>query len=83
LKSARSPSFRTAAAPCSITSSARSKIDVGTLTPSWLAVFMLTTSRKREGRSTGKVAGRSPPGILATSTPPWKKQVDRHLKPLP
>ena len=50
----------------SITSSARARIDAGNLMPSALAVFTLTTSSKRVGRSIGKSEGRAPFSILST-----------------
>src|SRR5207244_8241888 len=48
------------AADHSITSSARNRIDVGTVTPSDLAVLRLTTNSNLVGCSTGKSAGAAP-----------------------
>src|SRR5580765_826388 len=53
----------------SITSSARSRSDVGIVTPISLAVFTLTTSSNLLGRSTGKSAGFAPWRILPTNGP--------------
>jgi len=51
----------------SITSSARSRIDVGTDTPIALAVFRLRANSKLVGCSTGKSDGFAPLRILATN----------------
>src|SRR5262249_2148277 len=50
----------------SITSSARSNIDVGILTPLALAVWRFPTSLNVVGVSTGKSAGLAPRRILST-----------------
>jgi hypothetical protein len=50
--------------PYSITSSARPRIDSGTVRPSWLAVFRLTTSSNVTGCITGRSAGFWPSRIL-------------------
>jgi hypothetical protein len=50
----------------SITLSARVIIESGSLMPNACAVFALTTSSKRVGRSIGKSAGRAPLNILFT-----------------
>src|SRR5262249_62394087 len=55
------------AAPHSITSSARSRIDVGTATPIALAVFRLRANSKLVGCATGKSDGFAPLRILATN----------------
>ena len=52
----------------SITSSARVRSAAGTVMPSALAVFILMTSWKRVGCSTGKSAGWAPLRILSTYT---------------
>src|SRR5262245_15509047 len=52
----------------SITSSARASSVAGTVMPSALAVFILMTSWKRVGCSTGKSAGWAPLRILSTYT---------------
>src|SRR5262249_44751101 len=49
-----------AAVHYSITSSARARIDGGTVRPSALAVFKLITSSNRVGCSTGRSAGLAP-----------------------
>jgi len=49
-----------AAAPHSMTSSARARIDGGTVRPSVLAVFRLTTSLRVVGCGTGRSAGFAP-----------------------
>jgi len=51
----------------SITSSARSRIDVGIDTPSALAVFRFSVNSKLVGCSTGKSDGFAPLRILATN----------------
>src|SRR6516165_7618731 len=51
----------------SITSSARSRIDVGTDTPIALEVFRLRANSKLVGCSTGKSDGFAPLRILATN----------------
>jgi hypothetical protein len=50
----------------SITWSARSRMDCGTVRPSAFAVFMLTTSSNFVGCSTGRSAGLAPLRILST-----------------
>src|SRR6266446_5429339 len=50
----------------SITSSARSRIDVGSVTPIALAVFRLSANSKFAACSTGRSAGCAPRRILAT-----------------
>src|SRR5262249_34669795 len=50
----------------SITSSARSRIEVGSVMPSALAVLRFTTSSKFEACSTGKSEGFAPRRIFAT-----------------
>jgi len=50
----------------SITSSARARIAGGMLSPSAFAVFMLMTSSKLVGCSTGRSAGLAPLRILST-----------------
>src|SRR4051812_3789134 len=50
----------------SITSSARSRIDVGSVTPSALAVLRFTANSKLAVCSTGRSAGRAPRRIFAT-----------------
>src|SRR5258706_3589182 len=50
----------------SITSSARSRIDVGSVTPIALAVFRLSANSKFVACSTGRSAGCAPRRILAT-----------------
>jgi hypothetical protein len=52
----------------SITSSARASSVGGTSSSSAFAVFMLMTSSKRVGCSTGRSAGRAPFRILSTYT---------------
>src|SRR5258707_11779429 len=54
------------APPHSITSSARSRIDVGSVTPIALAVFRLSANSKFVACSTGRSAGCAPRRILAT-----------------
>jgi hypothetical protein len=61
-----SPSYAFAAETgYSMTSSARASSDCGSVRPSALAVFRLTTSSNRVGRSTGRSAGRAPARIRA------------------
>src|SRR5262249_25688703 len=63
----RAPEQRDELAPVhSITSSARSNIDVGIVTPIALAVWRFTTSSNAVGCSTGKSAGLAPRRILST-----------------
>src|SRR5262245_27734290 len=58
----------------SITSSARARSVAGTVMPSALAVFILMTSWKRVGCSTGKSAGWAPLRVLSTYTAAlWKR----------
>jgi hypothetical protein len=52
----------------SITSSARARIDCGTVSPSALAVLRLTTISNVVGCSTGRSAGLAPLRILSTKT---------------
>src|SRR5882757_6306196 len=52
----------------SITSSARCSSDVGTSTPSAVAVFKLITNSNLVGCSTGRSAGFAPLKILSTKT---------------
>src|SRR5262249_5407456 len=54
----------------SMTSSARSRIAGGIVSPSALAVFRLTTSWNLVGCSTGRSAGLAPERILPTKEPP-------------
>src|SRR5262249_25281267 len=54
------------AAPHSMTSSARARIDGGIVSPSDRAVLRLTTSSNLVGRSTGRSAGFAPLRILST-----------------
>ncbi len=54
------------AAPHSMTSSARARIDCGTVRPSALAVLRLTTSSNVVGCSTGRSAGLAPLRIFPT-----------------
>jgi hypothetical protein len=54
------------APPHSITSSARSRIDIGISTPSALAVLRLIANSKFEVCSTGRSAGCAPRRIFAT-----------------
>src|SRR5205085_9542210 len=58
----------------SITSSARRRNDSGICRPSALAVFILMTSWKRVGCSTGKSAGWAPLRILSTYTAALRKR---------
>src|SRR5215475_9643934 len=58
----------------SITSSARASSVGGTVMPSALAVFILMTSWKRVGCSTGKSAGWAPLRILSTYTAALRKR---------
>ena len=58
----------------SITSSARASSVAGTVMPSALAVFILMTSWKRVGCSTGKSAGWAPLRILSTYTAALRKR---------
>src|SRR4029450_8449023 len=58
----------------SITSSARARSVAGTVMPSALAVFILMTSWKRVGCSTGKSAGWAPLRILSTYTAALRKR---------
>src|SRR5437016_11378817 len=58
----------------SITSSARARSVAGTVMPSALAVFILMTSWKRVGCSTGKSAGWAPFRILSTYTAALRKR---------
>src|SRR4029077_6604084 len=51
----------------SITSSARARIDGGTVMPSALAVLRLTTSSNVVGCCTGRSAGSGPLGILSAA----------------
>jgi hypothetical protein len=51
----------------SITSSARTRIVSGTVTPRAFAVLRLTTSSNRDGRSIGRSAGLAPPRMRPTS----------------
>jgi len=60
-------SSRSKATVYSITSSARSKVDVGTDTPIALAVFKLSANSKLVGCSTGRSDGFAPLRILATN----------------
>src|SRR6516162_1357513 len=53
----------------SITSSARSRIDVGNVTPIARAVLRLTANSNWTACSTGKSAGLAPRRILAVSDP--------------
>src|SRR6516165_4663203 len=62
------------AAVHSITSSARARSVAGTVMPSALAVFILMTSWKRVGCSTGKSAGWAPLRILSTYTAALRKR---------
>ena len=59
--------------PYSITSSARTKKDSAIVNPNTLAVFKLTTSSKRVGRSAGRSAGLVPFRTLAAMTPASRK----------
>jgi hypothetical protein len=61
---ARRPSSRASGAPHSITSSARARIDCGTVRPSTFAVLRLITSLNVVGRWTGRSAGLAPFRIL-------------------
>ena len=56
----------------SITSSARSKIDVGTSMPSVWAVFRLTTSSILVASSTGRSAALAPLRTLPVYMPAWR-----------
>src|SRR5262245_46898498 len=58
----------------SITSSARASSVGGTSIPSALAVFILMTSSKMVGCSTGRSAGRAPFRILSTYTAALRKR---------
>src|SRR4030095_15283923 len=58
----------------SITSSARARSVAGTVMQSALAVFILMTSWKRVGCSTGKSAGWAPLRILSTYTAALRKR---------
>src|SRR5215472_13492089 len=58
----------------SITSSARASSVAGTVMPSALAVFILMTSWKRVGCSTGKSAGWAPLRTLSTYTAALRKR---------
>src|SRR6266851_5224425 len=58
----------------SITSSASASSVAGTVMPSALAVFILMTSWKRVGCSTGKSAGWAPLRILSTYTAALRKR---------
>src|SRR5215475_14679288 len=60
--------------PHSINSSARARSLAGTVMPSALAVFILMTSWKRVGCSTGKSAGWAPLRILSTYTADLRKR---------
>src|SRR5215510_4970031 len=60
--------------PYSISSSARASSAGGTVMPSASAVFILMTSLKRVGCSTGKSAGRAPLRILSTYTAALRKR---------
>jgi hypothetical protein len=60
-------------APHSMTSSASRRTEVGTVTPSASAVFRLTTSWKRAGRSMGCSAASAPSRILRVRAPAWRK----------
>src|SRR5262249_24155067 len=57
------------APPHSITSSARSRMEVGTVTPRVLAVLRFTTSWNWAGRSIGRSAGLRPCSTLPIITP--------------
>src|SRR5260221_13062118 len=61
------------AASHSRTSSARSRIDVGTDTPIALAVFKLSANSKLVGCSTGRSDGFAPLRSLATDDPARRK----------
>src|SRR5271169_4111270 len=61
---AHAPEQQVSATYYSITSSARARIDGGTVKPSALAVLRLTTSSKVVGCWTGRSAGFSPLRIL-------------------
>src|SRR6266478_2249553 len=58
----------------SITSSTRARKAAGSVKPSALAVFILMTSLKRVGCSTGKSAGWAPLRILSTYTAALRKR---------
>ena len=60
-------------APHSMTSSASRRTEVATVTPSASAVFRLTTSWKRAGRSMGCSAASAPSRILRVRAPAWRK----------
>src|SRR5437763_16966083 len=59
-------------APHSMTSSARARIDGGTVRPSALAVLRLTTSSNLAGRWTGRSAGLVPASTRPTYAPAWR-----------
>jgi hypothetical protein len=66
------PFARSKQHPYSITSSARSRIDVGSSISSALAVFRLMTSSNLFGCSTGMSPGLVPVRILATYRAAWR-----------
>src|SRR6516165_8397326 len=63
---------RTNAPAHSMTSSARARIDGGTVRPSACAVLRLTTSSNLVGCWTGRSAGFSPERMRPTYTPTWR-----------
>src|SRR5215475_3125537 len=71
---ATADSCTAATPPYSISSSARASRVGGTVMPSALAVFILMTSWKRVGCSTGKSAGWAPFRILSTYTAALRKR---------
>src|SRR5262249_49950257 len=60
------------ASPHSIPSSARARIDGGTVRPSALAAFRLMTSSNWAGCSTGTSDGSAPPRTLPTMRAAWR-----------
>src|SRR6516165_4473552 len=66
------PSDDDAATSHSMTSSARARIEGGTVRPSACAVLRLTTSSNLVGCSTGRSAGFSPERMRPTYTPTWR-----------
>ena len=72
-------SSRSKATVYSITSSARSKVDVGTDTPIALAVFKLSANSKLVGCSTGRSDGFAPPenlGHKRRSAAKYRKRIN-------
>src|SRR5437870_137027 len=61
----------------SITSSARSRIEVGIVRSRFLAVFRFKTNSNLLGVSTGRSAGLAPCRSLPASTPCWRKDASR------